>query len=60
MDKSELELGKKYIHRNRGEGVYTLACFRLEAVNPDPTSVYLYFSGADIQEVSLTLIKKET
>jgi len=60
MDSKEgIEIGDVFNHRGRGRCSFTELCFALEAMNPDPTSIFVLFDGESDQiEVSIALLDK--
>ncbi len=57
IDKKELQIGDRIYHRGlKQEGTFDEICAALEAMNPDPSSVFIQFgSDPDPKEVSLPL-----
>ena len=57
IDKNELQIGDKLYHRGLNiTGIFDETCAALEAMNPDPTSIFIQFGDdPDPKEVSLKL-----
>lgn len=55
MQKSDIKIGRKYWHRNRGLCVFTDPCAVIESYNPDPSSIFMEVDG-ELEEVSFSLI----
>jgi len=60
MDSKEgIEIGDKFNHRGRGQCSFTELCAALEALNPDPTSIFVLLDGGNDEiEVSIALLDK--
>lgn len=61
IDKQELQIGDQIYHRGLNlTGTFDETCAALEAMNPDPSSIFIQFgSDPDPKEVSLKLCESK-
>lgn len=56
IDKNDITIGDRFSHP-KGSCMFTEVAFALEAMNPDPTSIFVLFDGtSDEVEVTLSLL----